>query len=559
VTHPPSTSPFAARVVLVSLIALAGLTPPEARGEAMAGCALLVGLAGVLGWSTAPRVGARVLAVAILLAIPLARAADAPGAALEPWAVASVAAGAGLAAAGLAGVPGVAQSGATALALSAGLVAIHALYQKVWGLERALAAVAADPLLPDRDVLLERLAGGRAFASFITPAALGGYLALALPVTIALALEARGRKRRVWIALLLLQAAAFVATASATAAGALVGATILAACAGTRSRRAVLAVAALGGLLLAAVAIQRGGIALRPDAPEGPWRLRAGNLRAAWAMASDHPWTGVGPGGYAENYPAYRAPGDNETRHVHDLPLELAAELGWPAGLAVTVLFFVLFGGPLWRETRGPAWRRGLAVGLAAFALQNLADFTAFLPSVLWLASLMRGCLAAAGEPHPPASVPDRLAAGVGLAGVTVAVVVSALAGLADEARLDARFAAAEGDDPRVLALAERARTLAPWNPDAALLHARAVERIQGSRAPGLLELADRAVALSPVRPAARELRARVRRAHGDLAGAYADLRRAAALYPLQPSYPRDAEALRDDLEPLWSGKGGEP
>ena len=99
---------------------------------------------------------------------------------------------------------------------------------------------------------------------------------------------------------------------------------------------------------------------------------------------------GVGPGAFAEVYPSVLRPGGNEVRHAHDLPLELTAELGIPLGLLATAAFGLAFLGPLLRRTRPGGWRLGVAVGLAAFAIQNLGDFTAFFPSLLWLAALLR-------------------------------------------------------------------------------------------------------------------------------------------------------------------------
>ena len=117
-------------------------------------------------------------------------------------------------------------------------------------------------------------------------------------------------------------------------------------------------------------------------------------------MIADHPWIGVGIGGFGEVYPQYRRATDNETQHVHDLPLELCAELGLPAGMLISALFFYVFLSPLFRRHEGtPPWARGAAVGLAALAIQNLVDFTILLPSLLWVAAIIRGLLV-----HPSAA-----------------------------------------------------------------------------------------------------------------------------------------------------------
>ncbi|NIR60111.1 MAG: O-antigen ligase family protein, partial [Gammaproteobacteria bacterium] len=120
----------------------------------------------------------------------------------------------------------------------------------------------------------------------------------------------------------------------------------------------------LGALLIAAVAF-RGGKVLSLTDPNSPWRLRGGNFRSAIAMTADRPWHGVGPGAFGEHYPQYRQTGDNETRHVHNLPLEMMAETGWPAGALLGGAFLFLFCAPL---VAGARTRRDPAHGEAGDA-----------------------------------------------------------------------------------------------------------------------------------------------------------------------------------------------
>ena len=298
----PDRPEFSAPLLLLScLLVLVGLFPPEARGEAMAGCSFLIILLTVVLWRQPAAVhgsSARAMLIVVGVGLPLARIAYVPGAAVEPLAIAilAIAAGAG-AAAWTRDKP----SGFPLVAIVAGVgawVSLHAVYQKLWGIERLSKLVAADPGLPDHQALMIRLSGGRAFASFVTPAALGGFLALALPITCGLAAGARGRSRKLWAAVAALQLIGLLTAASATSVGALFAAVAVAGAAWTTSRKRWAIGVTVLVLLLAGVAFQRGGVALRPFDPEGPWRLRAGNFRAAWSMASDHPWVGVGPGGF---------------------------------------------------------------------------------------------------------------------------------------------------------------------------------------------------------------------------------------------------------------------
>jgi tetratricopeptide (TPR) repeat protein len=200
--------------------------------------------------------------------------------------------------------------------------------------------------------------------------------------------------------------------------------------------------------------------------------------------------------------------------------------------LALTAIFFVAFLGPLWAG-RGESrtFTSGVAIGLAAFALHNLADFTAFLPSVLVLACVMRGLVAA--DRSPPVAPIGHSTAWVLLALVAGLIVTGS--GVARDALHEARVAASEGNHGAALAAAQRGRATAPWDPDLAMF---AAEARMAQRLPEeALRDCDRAVRLAPERAAARALRARARLAVQDPAGAYADLFEATRLYPLNERY----------------------
>jgi len=542
-----------------------GLLPPEARGESMVGAALLVGLLAVLTWrsGTSYLRGQIPLLAAVMFSALLSWWALVPAAAPGPLALGVLAAAAGLGAAWLGEDERLTHAAVVVLALVGCVVALYALYQWGWGLERLSAIVLSEPAIPDREALLTRLGRGRAFAWFITPAALGGYLALSVSATVGLALSSRGVRRWVWCAAALIGGGAFLAAASATAAAALLGAVILASLVATRARRGLVVGALALVVLLAGVTWMRGDRLLNLQEQESPWQLRAGNFRVAATMAADHPWTGVGPGGFAERYPLYRRAADNETRHAHNLALELVAEWGWPVGTGLAVLFFVIFLQPLWRERGGPAWRRGLAVGLAAFALQNLADFTAFMPSLLWSAALLRGRLSGSrpGVAAGAGGGAERVIAAASLVAVLLAGGLAGLSGLAANARLSARAAAFAGEAASALKPARHAVHLAPWDVEAALLLAR-IELDLWQQAPDdeqarreASAAVERAVRLAPTRASARELRARLRLAAGDAPGALADLSAAAELNPTHEAYRARRDRLHERLVARGQGR----
>jgi hypothetical protein len=490
------------------------------------------------------------LTAVLLLAVaawPLTIASVAPGTApaavaLPLLALAAAACGSGAGAHAPRLVPAL-------LAGAGAVVALHALWQAAFGLERtavALAAASDDPVVL---LAIARLREGRAFAGFPTPAALGCFFALALPVTMGAAWEARGRTRLALAAGALLQAAGLAATQSATAVGALAAAAAIVALRHAGLRRVVLPALVLLVVVLSVIVFLRRDRLLDPAAAQGSWRLRAGNAAAAARMIEAHPLMGVGPGAFSEVYPSVLRAGGNEVRHAHNLPLELAAELGVPLGLVATVAFAVVFLGPLLRPARqAPAWRLGAAAGLAAFAIQNLVDFTAFFPSLLWLAALLRGVLAEQGEGAPAwARIPGALA-------IAAAAIVVAATGLSQDARRQAADLLASGEVERAAVVARRAAAVAPFEADAHLLRG-AVFLETGALLPALRET-ERALDLTPVRPSAHAQRARIRAALGDLPGAHADLVRAAELFPAHTAYAVEARAVAEQLARAYARRG---
>lgn len=537
-----------------ALLLLLPLFPPETRGESFAGCAaIVVLLAGLAARAGMPRTGAWALAAAFAAAWPLGRAAAAPGASVEPMAIWLLGGAAGVAAAAFARPLASDRRVLLVLAAAGGIAGAHAIYQWAWGLEAAARAIVEGRLVvADREPVLARLAEGRAYGAFATPAALGGFFALCLPLTVGLALERAGLARRALLLAVALEAGGLLACRSVTAAAALAVSCVVAAF--RRSRSGVLLVLC-AALALAVVAL-RGGQVLSVSSPDSPWRQRAGNFRIACEIVRESPWLGVGPGGYAETFPRFRREGDNESRHAHNLPLELAAEVGVPLGGILSLAFYGLLAGPLLRgRSRSPVAPAGLDIGLCAFALQNLGDFSALYPSLLWTAAVLRGLLLEADRNADSPRAGPAVALPL-LAAAVVAAAAAGLAGLSWNARVRAREEAAAGHDERAAAAARRAALLAPWNPDARLFFAEALARAERHRGDGeALAAAEAAVAASPVRPGARDVRASLRLAAGDLPGAYADWAEAAKLYPIRREYT----IRRDETGRKLAGVAREP
>jgi O-antigen ligase len=100
---------------------------------------------------------------------------------------------------------------------------------------------------------------------------------------------------------------------------------------------------------------------------------RVAMARSGIRIIRDHPLTGVGPDMVMEVYPVYRdkAAVNQLNPHLHNVPLQIAAERGLPA-LAAWLVFLVVLVRDFIRQRRSAAWtflpNAGLAVVAAMFA-----------------------------------------------------------------------------------------------------------------------------------------------------------------------------------------------
>jgi O-antigen ligase len=143
---------------------------------------------------------------------------------------------------------------------------------------------------------------------------------------------------------------------------------------------------------------------------------RVSMLKSGLAMIKDHPLFGVGPNmvpvAYLEKYKRSDAvdPADQpgSTRaHLHDVPVQLAAERGLPA-LAAWVWFVVVAFRDLWRQTQYGPSRAIAAGGLAAVLAMVVAGLFEhnFGDSEFLLLFLGLVTLPFAARPDPPAAAP---------------------------------------------------------------------------------------------------------------------------------------------------------
>lgn len=214
---------------------------------------------------------------------------------------------------------------------------------------------------------------------------------------------------------------------------------------------------------------------------------------AAWRMAADAPWLGVGPGTFHYALPAYAGgPRALGTPSAHQHLLETAAERGW-------VYAAVWFGGlAVLLRRAAPSRRFGpLAALVHGFFSQSLST-----PAVYWLF-----CLCASWALPESAAAPARVRKGSRL---------PLLAGLALAAGIGAAWLGAgwRADRLRVRAIADLSDRRDPAGAEAALIRS---ERARPH-------------------PEAARMRAELALARGAAAEAIVHLERAAAMDPYRAS-----------------------
>jgi O-antigen ligase len=312
------------------------------------------------------------------------------------------------------------------------------------------------PDLPDGNWIAASGTPGRAVGNLRQPNHLSSLLLWAAIAAVAL-LEMRRLRRRTAAVALALLVFAVVLTASRTG---LVSVLLLALWAGTDRRLArftralllaaplVYAAAWLGMAQWAAVSSHAFGGAARlaeSDISGSRFGIWANTL----ALIRQQPWTGVGFGEFNLAWTLTAFPGRPVAffDHTHNLPLQLAVELGLP--LAAAVMALLLWA--LWRGLRG-AW---VATGDAATARRAamgmvvMIGLHSLLEYPLWYSYFLLPAAWAWGfalQSARPAAGPSAPAPWLGRAGA--ALVVAAALSVADYSRVAVIFSARPGLPP---------------------------------------------------------------------------------------------------------------
>ncbi|MEK7477311.1 MAG: O-antigen ligase family protein [Candidatus Coatesbacteria bacterium] len=222
---------------------------------------------------------------------------------------------------------------------------------------------------------------------------------------------------------------------------------------------------------------------------------RAGMWDASLRMIRHSPMGGIGPGGFVEAWPGFRA---REfamfvTDYAHSEIMQVAVELGL-IGLGLAIWGFACWWRIASRFSMADPDRYAAGAALAAFAIFALVDFPLHVPVLALLVVFLASSLAMSRKAIPtPSAVPARpvamAAATVGLVAVWLACGASA-----DLAYLDGARRVAGGDLAGARARFDLALAAEPAHPLA--LEAEAELDLTGPLTPGRL---DRVRRLRPV------------------------------------------------------------
>ena len=218
--------------------------------------------------------------------------------------------------------------------------------------------------------------------------------------------------------------------------------------------------------------------------------------KAAWRMAAEAPWLGLGPGSYAYALPSYVASKPElSSLFAHQHILETAAERGWPYALLWIIGLAVVL-------KPAPAARR---FGPVAALIHGLVDYALSVPGVFWL--FCASTALAVPESGRSVNVPLRwrpVLCAIILAVAAASGIVIWRGWSADRLRAQAIVAIREGRVDEAAGKLAASEVLSP-HPEAARLQAELILMRGGpsSEAAGHLK---RAIALDPYRASNRTI-----------------------------------------------------
>jgi hypothetical protein len=116
--------------------------------------------------------------------------------------------------------------------------------------------------------------------------------------------------------------------------------------------------------------------------------------RVAARVTAEKPLLGSGPGTFQRPYGRLKRPEAEMARLVHNDYLEQFSDSGMIGGLAYAAWIVLMLGFVCRRIWRGGSWLEfAVLVGLLAWFVQGLMEFSLYVPALAWTAFTLAGCL----------------------------------------------------------------------------------------------------------------------------------------------------------------------
>jgi len=250
--------------------------------------------------------------------------------------------------------------------LSGLIISLLAIYQYLFGFKHVLEYLSANNF--SFPFVLDYLQRKRVFSPFVTPGALGGYLAMVIFLSVA-------NKNRIWILVLIFVALLF--TRSLSAFLSLFCALII--YFGVQGKLKKTSLLLLAGLFLSIVVmvIARSTTQKEYLHPAFSAIMRLNYWQESLAIIREHPFVGVGLGNFNLKNSLY----------AHNSYLQIWAEMGILGLFSLTWIVFAVFKICFRNLTQSLYSRQavGLLAASAVFLIHNLLDFTFFLPEISFI------------------------------------------------------------------------------------------------------------------------------------------------------------------------------
>lgn len=246
-------------------------------------------------------------------------------------------------------------------------------------------------------LIMQKYEKGRVHGTLVYPNALAGVVLLLLPMCLVAVFDTTRNLRRL-TSVAAMALTIFLGATALFASGSKGGWLIALAAGGfwllrlnwpRRFKWLMVAALIVGGLVVFAVRFQsyfaKGATSV--GARFDYWRVAA-------QVAAEKPLFGSGPGTFQRPYERLKRPESEMARLVHNDYLEQFSDSGLIGGLAYVgwiVLMLAFIGRRVWR---GGSWLEfAVLLGLLAWFVQGLMEFSLYVPALAWTAFTLAGCL----------------------------------------------------------------------------------------------------------------------------------------------------------------------